>query len=484
MPNTFAYIALAFFPIISLLLYLKCNAITATFWTIVGGYIFLPVKVAFDFPLVPPLGQQSIPAISAIFGCYIIKRKKIQFLPQDGFEKILVIALLIVPIITVLTNTEPFFKSDDLKPGLGLKDIFSSTIQVYLEIAPFLLGLSLVQSHRDQQQFIKLMVIAGLIYSPLVLFEIRFSPQLHSAIYGFFPHEFKQQVRMDGFRAVVFIGHGLLVSILYVAVFLCSIHLARQKVKVFNVPAIIYALYFSVVLVLCKSVGAWVLSILGLCFLIVGPRFSTKMASYLSLVVLLYPLLCLFKLFPHDALLTMLSVFGEERIASLDFRFFHENMVLEHTREKLAFGWGGWGRNRPEGVVTDGYWIIRLSEFGLIGFACTFLIILSPVLRARKLINLTKYRVERTEIAFAALFTALMAVNQIPNSSMYSWLWFSIGVMAGGIRRAGVYKKSAIEDLKRTSNTELNAKYRPAREDEILAANSHIQLRISRQNLL
>ncbi|WP_226663858.1 hypothetical protein [Microbulbifer aggregans] len=443
MPNTFAYFALAFFPVISLLLYIKCNTITATFWTIVGGYIFLPVKVAFDFPLVPPLGQQSIPAICAIFGCYIIKREKIQFIPRESFERIFVVALLAVPAITVLTNTEPFFKGEDLKPGLGLQDILSSLIQIYLEVIPFLLGLSLVHSQRDQQRFLKLMVIAGFIYSPLVLFEIRFSPQLHSAIYGFFPHEFKQQVRMDGFRAVVFIGHGLLVSILYVAVFLCSIQLARQKVRIMNVPALFFALYFSVVLVLCKSVGAWVLSVMGLCIFLIGPRFTTKMAAYLSLVVLIYPALCLFKLFPHDTVLNILSVFGEDRVASLDFRFFHENMALEHTREKLAFGWGGWGRNRPEGVVTDGYWIIRLSEFGLTGFTCTFLIILSPVLRACKLIKSARSGTERTDIAFAALFTALMAVNQIPNSSMYSWLWFSIGVMAGSVRGIRVPKRSA-----------------------------------------
>ncbi|MFV8782795.1 hypothetical protein ACNKU7_10275 [Microbulbifer sp. SA54] len=431
MPNTFAYAVLMFFPLISIVLYIRCNTLTATFWTIVGGYMFLPVKVVFDFPLVPPLGQQTIPALCAIFGCSTIKRHSIQFIPRQRFEKAIVFILLFSPVLTVLTNMQPYFNGESVKPGMSVQDIISSIVQAYLEIIPFLIGLSLVSKRENYLHFLKLMVVAGLIYSPLVLFEIRFSPQLHSAIYGFFPHEFKQQIRLDGFRPVVFMGHGLLVSIFYVAVFLCSVQLARLRSKVLEQPALIFATYFLVVLILCKSVGAWILSLAGLTILCCGQKVVVKFALTLAIIVLIYPLLSMFDIFPHEKLLSLLSIFGEERVASLDFRFFNESMLLEHTRDQFLFGWGGWGRNRPIGVVTDGYWVIRLSESGIVGFLGTFLLILSPVIRGRRRFHQATQVGELDSLAFTMLFTALLAVNQIPNSSMYSWLWFSIGVMGG-----------------------------------------------------
>ena len=52
MPNNFAYITLIIWPFISLLFYKRLPIITATFLTIVGGFLFLPIKVVIDFPLI------------------------------------------------------------------------------------------------------------------------------------------------------------------------------------------------------------------------------------------------------------------------------------------------------------------------------------------------------------------------------------------------------------------------------------------------
>lgn len=60
----------------------------------------------------------------------------------------------------------------------------------------------------------RFLVIAGLIYTVPMLYEIRMSPQLHTIFYGYFPHSFGQQARGGGFRPVVFMGHGLLVGFL------------------------------------------------------------------------------------------------------------------------------------------------------------------------------------------------------------------------------------------------------------------------------
>ena len=57
-----------------------------------------------------------------------------------------------------------------------------------------------------------MLIVAGLCYSVPMLFEVRMSPQLHTWIYGYFPHSFVQQMREGGFRPVVFLGHGLLTA--------------------------------------------------------------------------------------------------------------------------------------------------------------------------------------------------------------------------------------------------------------------------------
>jgi hypothetical protein len=78
---------------------------------------------------------------------------------------------------------------------------------------------------------------------------------------------------------------------------------------------------------------------------------------------------------------------SHERGASLEFRIINEDMLLEKARERMVFGWGGWGRSRiynEEGEdisVTDGYWIILFGTTGLAGLAGFFLIILLPAVR-------------------------------------------------------------------------------------------------------
>ncbi|WP_193162915.1 hypothetical protein [Microbulbifer hainanensis] len=394
--------------------------------------MFLPVKVSFDLPLLPELNQETIPALSALFGCVVIKKIPFNFLPESNIEKFIVIILLLTPIVTVLTNLDPVLVGSDLRPALQYKQIITMPLIVYLKIIPFLLGLSLIRSKIDLLKLLQLMVFAGIIYSPLVLLEVRLSPQLHTFVYGFFPHEFSQQIRLDGFRPVVFMGHGLLVSIFYVAVFLCAVELSKHRRKLLGIPAWLIIIYLSLVLMFCKSVGAWGLSLFGFSIInLFGYRGLSRISLILALLVIFYPLLSMANLFPHKEFVDLAGMFGGDRAQSLDFRFFNENRLIEHTRDKLLFGWGGWDRNRPEGIVTDGFWVIQYSTFGIVGFVAIFGLILSPVFKGRKSIQMISEKELRRYTAFAMFFTALMTINQIPNSSMYSWLWFFLGGMAG-----------------------------------------------------
>lgn len=428
MPNNFAYFALIIWPFISLLFYRHMPIVQATFWTIVGGFLLLPVKTAIDFPFIPPLDKESVPVISALLGCIYIKKAKIRLLPKNGIERWLIIGLILTPFITMLNNQESY----NYNPGLTLHDTISSIIGMYIRILPFVLGMQLIKTRDDQLVLFKLLVIACLFYTLPILFEVRMSPQLHTWIYGFFPHNFGQQVRFGGFRSVAFLGHGLLVA-MFVAVSLgASTILLKEKIRVHRIPPWAIIVYFYVVLFLCKTVGAFLLGALLFAAITWAPVYIVKRLSvFLIFIVLLYPLLSIIDIFPHQQLVEMASDFDTGRGESLAFRFYHENLLIEHARQKLFFGWGGWGRNRLEESVTDGYWIIVFGQYGMFGFLSLFGLSVLGVWRAIKSSKFLHDKIQQRIMIYHALVVSVIMVDQIPNASLSAWLFLLIGALLG-----------------------------------------------------
>ena len=79
---------------------------------------------------------------------------------------------------------------------------------------------------------LKVLVIACLCYSLLALWEMRMSPRLNRQIYGFVTtHEFRQSVRGDAYRPLVFLNHGLWLAILFAMSSLGAMALWREKLK-------------------------------------------------------------------------------------------------------------------------------------------------------------------------------------------------------------------------------------------------------------
>jgi len=429
MANNFAYLTLILWPFFALIFYKKLPVVHATFWTIVGGFLVLPVRLYIDFPLIPPLGKESITVISALIGCVYIKKIKIKLLPKKGIERWLVIILLISPLITVVNNQEVY----NFIPGLTFHDAFSSIVNQYIKLLPFILGMQLIKTYEDQLVLFKLLAASAVFYSLLILFEIRMSPQLHTWVYGYFPHSWGQQFRFDGFRSVAFMGHGLIVSMYLAIVLGATSILMKQKVKILGVSTIWpFILYFTILLLLNKTVSGFVL---GVVLLVAIVFLSQNMIRYLAIgligIVLLYPALLIFDLFPHRYLIELATNFDVDRGSSLEFRFYHEGLLLDHARDKLFFGWGGWSRNRVVDSVKDGYWIGVLGVHGLVGFMSLFGLAVLSVWRSLKFNYLLNNLNERHLLASHALIVSIIMVDQLPNSSFYAWVIFIIGALLG-----------------------------------------------------
>lgn len=341
------------------------------------------------------------------------------------------------PFATTYFNAEPLIYASTFVPPMVMYDALAQASVNGITLIPFIAAYGLINTDQRRRDVIAILVMAALAYSLPVLFEIRLSPQLHTMIYGFFPHEFIQQVRGDGFRAVVFLGHGLLVAIFFAMALIAAIIQWREARGQRKTQAGFIALYLGIVLVLCKSMGAIILTVVFapmVAFL--RARRIAAISAAACIVLLIYPAMRSAGLIPTATISAVTGSFSSDREGSLAFRLRNEDMLLQRRAEKPMFGWGSWGRNHvysPDygGVltVTDGAWILTLGAWGWVGYLAMFgLLCLGSV----RLLSRPKV-LKSTSLASAALFAvlALHLLDNIPNASIRPFTWLLAGALLG-----------------------------------------------------
>jgi len=443
MPNIFAFFVVMVYPLIAMFLYKKMSVQKATFWTIVGGYMFLPVNTGIDLPLIPAFDKGSMPVLGAFLGCKYIAKQPIK-LNLSGLLALLFVGNVLGPFITTVLNQDSLLIGGTYIPGMTLYDSVSIVMKEVIGIFPFFLGRYLFKSASAHLEMYRGLVIAGLIYSVLELIEIRLSPQLHVWIYGFFPHDFGQQMRNGGFRSAAFMGHGLLVSFFDAIVLSAAAVLWNLNEKIRNLAPAGVVFYLLLVLILNKSTGAIVYGLLSLGLIKYSSvKFNTVFAILLAALVLSYPILSVLKLIPYKEIYEWVEVHQDaERAQSLGFRFENEVALLDHVRDRFYFGWGSWGRNflyneesgKSESTI-DGLWILDLTSLGFVGFLSRFVLYCLPVYMAFNAVKLMSSRKEAMMLASHAWIIGFTILDQLPNASMAGagsgWLIFLIGILYG-----------------------------------------------------
>ncbi|TQV74590.1 hypothetical protein FLL45_06400 [Aliikangiella marina] len=432
MPNILAHMVLILWPVITIILFKRLQPLQAAFWTIVAGHMFLPVKIVYDFPLIPPLDKGSIASVCALFGCIVIKKLDISLIPPKGIPRLITIILCVLPFFTVMTNTEAMYNGKWWIQGLSFKDGISFALAQYIVLIPLIIGLQLVKTQDDVKQLMKLLMYAGLVYSLFVLYEARMSPQLNRIFYGFIPPGWVQNIRMGGFRPFVFMGHGLWVATFIAVGLYATISLWKAKIKVQGVPLFFAVVYLAVTLAFCKTLGAYILAITFFLLIVLSPlNLIKRAAQVLVVIVILYPSLSISHLFPHEEILDEVYEFNEERGQSLQVRFDNELALLAHAQKKYYFGWGGWARNRLHDSVTDGFWIITLGIKGIVGFICIFGLMSIAVLKGIKAAETLESKGDKRLMYSLVIMVGLLMVDQIPNASISGYIWFIIGSLLG-----------------------------------------------------
>ncbi len=446
MPNTLAYIMLAIWPLVTLTLFRKLGAPKALIWAILAAYLILPpLPAAFDLPLLPPFNKDTISHLSVLFvvmfalGTSSDKVKRGLTMPESGLGKFLVVVFVLSPIATVLTNPEPLIFQHSALRGLGGQDLIALPVTQLLILIGFLLARQYLQSAETLRFILWSLMVAGLAYSLPVLLEIRLSPQLNTWIYGYFQHSFEQMMRGGGFRAIVFLNHGIWVAFFVMISAVSAFALWRADSGKSGPLFLVAALYLGVVLFLSKTLGPLLFALLLVPVLMLfGAKNQIKIAALLALMAFAYPVLKGVGLVPTQMMLQQAERVDPERAGSLQFRFMNEDLLFDRVAEKPAFGWGSWGRNHLHDPVTgeitstsDGRWVIVFGIFGWVGFIAEFGLLVLPILLIWRESRLLRHDQVSPYVGPLSLILAVNLIDLIPNATLTPLTWLIGGALLG-----------------------------------------------------
>lgn len=453
--NTFALLALVGWPVVVAVLFRMLPLPRALIWSILGAYMFMPQLSAINLPLVPALNKETIPNLAAFTACLLIWGRMPELMPRGWAGRILLAMLIVSPAISVVTNLDPIqFGVDHFGtlrlvdpnaleiwglPGLRIYDSASALAQQIFMMLPFFLARQALASEEAIREILFALVIAGAIYALPMLWEVRFSPQLHTRLYGFFQHDFAQAMRNGGFRPFVFMPHGLWVAFFAFMVAMAAAVRLRESPADETTKRLMILGFTIGLVVICKSMGAlmFTLAFVPLVFLL-SARAQVTLALVIVTLVLAYPILRGSGLIPTEALVAQVAEISVERAESLNYRFTNEARIIAHVADKPLFGWGGWGRfmvyNPATGLtqtIVDGMWIITIGTYGWLGYIAMFGLLALPVvalwIEARK----PGAQPVSLPVSVLALILAVNMLDMLPNATLIPFTWMIAGALLG-----------------------------------------------------
>jgi hypothetical protein len=440
LPNSFAYFALFAWPAVCIILFVLLPIEAAAIWSLLGGYLLLPSATSVNLPLLPPLDKFSIPAMSTFLLCWM---KGTQSPPPRRSWVVYGLAFLFVvsPVFSSLNNSYELQIGDNSLPGFYPIDALKAAFRNLITLAPFFVGMRFLSSDKGRALLLKSVPTAALFYSVPMLFEVRFSPQLHRWVYGFFPHSFGQQIRDGGFRPVVFLGHGLEVALFASMAVIGAVIAVRARWPLLRAPPAAVATYLAMVLLLCKTMGAMIYAIVAAPLaLFTAPKTWVRASCAILLIACAYPLLRTYDIVPVHRITAAANTISADRSESFRTRVENEDRLLAKANQKPFFGWGTWGRNRVydeasgrDVTITDGGWIIQFGMFGWLGYLSLFGLFATAALRARAGV---RGPTSQANVALGGL-TLLLAVNVvdlIPNADLLPFTYLMAGSIAGCVR--------------------------------------------------
>jgi hypothetical protein len=440
-PNFFATFSLAAYPLFVGLLFYLARPPVAVGLSFLIGEMFLPPL--YTLPLSSPtwLGKSNIPPLAVMLMVLLLARSYTRRTrPFRGVEWFFVVAYF-GTFMTMMTNRDPLHYGPSTVPAEAFGDFTSKVMRALAGTwMAFYLGRIMFKTSRDLLSLCRMLGISMIVYSFLALYEIRMSPTLQGKLYGFNPpFRIDMAMRWGGWRPSVFFGHGLALTSFFIVCFIVVIAMTRAKKHIGRIPMKSLCIYLAFVIVLCKSTGSIFYAFVGLLLLsFVSPRRVLGISSGIVIFFLAYPLLRFLDVIPTQAIGDYFTSLSADRAQSLSFRFDMEQGMLDLTRMRPWFGWGGYGRNfvydpvsgHPVTIV-DGLVIELLSTAGLIGFFAFFAPFAASVLRAARLVKKIKNRSNRYMLTGLTFACAVILFDLIINATLPPLFVMLFGALYG-----------------------------------------------------
>lgn len=335
------------------------------------AWMFLP-QASLVLPGIPDYDRMSATCYGILLATLIFDVQRITTFRYSWID-IPMTAWCFCPLISSISN------------DLGAYDGFASTLDQTMSWgAPYFLGRIYLNDFSGLRKLAIATFVGAIVYMPLCLYEARMFTNIHLVIYGFqHPSStFLMSIRYGGYRPSVFMVSGLMLSVWMMLGTLMGIVLWRTGAlkKLWNVPAGAWVGLLLVTFVLIRSTGAYLLIAIGVFTMFIAKWFRTSIILWILIAgMVLFLNLNVTGQFPRKEVVGAMSqVFERDRVQSVDFRFMNEELLGDKARQRIVFGWGGFGRNRifdeygKDISITDSLWIIVFGVNGLVGLISIF----------------------------------------------------------------------------------------------------------------
>lgn len=431
-------------PVFGILLFSRLKPRHAALASLIGAWLFLPVTT-YDLPGIPAYSKTAAASLGILLGIILFDTQRLVKFRFKIYDLPMVIWCL-CSIATSLSNQ------------LGIYDGLSGAFKQVLEWGiPYLVGRIYFDSQEALKDLAVAIVIGGLIYVPLCLFEIRMSPQLSNIFYGFFAHSWVQCIRYGGYRPIVFMQHPLMVALWMALSSTITFWLwrSREVQHILGVPMAIFWLLLAFTTILCKSGNGWFALATGTgSYYLYQVRSSPRIFKFLILAIIGYVFLRSTGLWDAQILPDIISKYIDPaRAQSLTARLLQEDLFSRWTMRRLWLGWGGYGRNRPLDMYTgqmilqtiDSMWLIAFSTFGVIGLTSLFgAMFIGPWLALTSQSRLIDQERTGIEVVILCLVVILFMIDGLANGMENPvYLMTSGGLLSFAL----LSKRQAIEEI-------------------------------------
>lgn len=416
--------ALLIWPLLCMALFIWFPRHRAAILCFLLAVLYLPSATGVVIVGMPALTRKTMAGLGIVIAAFVLNRKPWAEGRSDRVAKGALALILLSDVLRVVANRDAIVYPNRLIPPLEYHAIVTFMIEDALLLGvPFFLGLAIGGSLERCKELIEVWLKVGLVYMILALIEVRFSPQVHRWVYGYFQHTFLQMMRGDGFRPLVFMEHGLELALFTAACLLLALLAGRLGYRIWGVRASILALVFLVVLVLTKSYAAIFYGAIGLLLLFWAPvRVRASVAKWIAIIVLSLPLTRLLGWVPTGDLVAFVEDLDADRARSLWFRFWNEDSILDKVIQRPWTGWGGFDRIHAYdqwGTKTstiDGSWVLEFASGGVPRFLGIFGLLTWPILKAQSVARKLPDGPPRQFLSGLCVVTALVVLDLVPNS--------------------------------------------------------------------